>query len=57
VFMSVVGNNRFFLLACMMKIAGKIGWWIAMIFKLWVKIQVYVMENHVSRSKNGRHNF
>jgi hypothetical protein len=37
--MSVVGNNRFFPLACMMKIVDKIGWWVAMIFKLWVRIK------------------
>jgi hypothetical protein len=48
VFMSVVRNSRFFLLACMMKIAGEIGWWVAMIFKLWVRIQVYDMGNHMS---------
>jgi hypothetical protein len=32
--MSVVGNNKFFPLAYMMKIAGEIGWWVAMNFKL-----------------------
>jgi hypothetical protein len=57
VFMSVVGNNTFFPLACMMKIAGEIGWWVAIIFKLWVRIQVYFMKNHLLGSRNGCPNF
>jgi hypothetical protein len=54
--MSVVRNSEFFPLACIMKIAGEIGWWVAMNFNLGVRIQVYVMGNHVSRHKNARHN-
>jgi hypothetical protein len=47
VFMSVVRTTTFCPLACMMKSAGEIGWWVAMIFMLIVKIQVWVMGNHV----------
>jgi hypothetical protein len=32
VFMSVVRTTTFYPLACMMKSAGEIGWWVAMIF-------------------------